>query len=46
MAPAVQRAHDRTVEHLGPGERSVFMLQLIKLVEANNDVAAVPFRLR
>jgi DNA-binding MarR family transcriptional regulator len=46
MAPAVQRAHDRTVEHLGPAERDAFLLQLIRLVECNNHVAAVPLRLR
>jgi DNA-binding MarR family transcriptional regulator len=45
MAPAVQRAHERTVEHLPPMERDFFMLQLIRLVEANNDNSIVPFRL-
>lgn len=45
MAPAVQRAHERTVEHLPPTERDFFMLQLIRLVEANNDNSIVPFRL-
>ncbi len=45
MASAVQRAHDRTIEHLSPAERDVFMLQLIRLVEANNPDSAVPFRL-
>jgi MarR family transcriptional regulator, lower aerobic nicotinate degradation pathway regulator len=45
MAPAVQRAHDRTVEHLSPGERDLFMLQMIRLVEANNENSVVPFRL-
>lgn len=45
MASAVQRAHDRTIEHLSPVERDVFMLQLIRLVEANNPDSAVPFRL-
>jgi MarR family transcriptional regulator, lower aerobic nicotinate degradation pathway regulator len=46
MAPAVQRAHDRTVEHLGPAERDAFLLQLIRLVECNNHIAVVPLRLR
>jgi MarR family transcriptional regulator, lower aerobic nicotinate degradation pathway regulator len=46
MAPAVQRAHDRTVEYLGPAERNVFLLQLIRLVECHNDIAVVPLRLR
>lgn len=45
MAPAVQRAHDRTIGHLPPGERDLFMLQLIRLVEANNENSVVPFRL-
>ncbi|HEY3599147.1 MAG TPA: MarR family winged helix-turn-helix transcriptional regulator [Paraburkholderia sp.] len=45
MASAVQRAHDRTIEHLPPAERDLFMLQLIRLVEANNDTSVVPFRL-
>jgi DNA-binding MarR family transcriptional regulator len=46
MRPAVERAHDRTVEHLDPSERDLFLAQLIRLVELNNDVAAVPLRLR
>jgi len=46
MAPAVRRAHDRTVEHLEASERDVFLLQLIRLVESNNDIAVVPLRLR
>ncbi|MET0187012.1 MAG: MarR family transcriptional regulator [Achromobacter sp.] len=45
MAPAVQRAHDRTLEALAPDGRDALMLQLIRLVEANNDAGAVPFRL-
>ena len=44
MAPAVQRAHDRTIEHLQGPERDRFLLQLVKLVEANGDVGSVPFR--
>lgn len=45
MAPAVQRAHDRTIEHLSPVERDFFMFQMIRLVEANNADSLVPFRL-
>jgi DNA-binding MarR family transcriptional regulator len=45
MAPAVQRAHDRTIDHLSPAERDFFMLQMIRLVEANNAENLVPFRL-
>jgi MarR family transcriptional regulator, lower aerobic nicotinate degradation pathway regulator len=45
MAPAVQRAHDRTIDHLSPAERDFFMLQMIRLVEANNTESLVPFRL-
>ncbi len=45
MAPAVQRAHARTIEHLSPEERGFFMLQMIRLVEANNAQTVVPLRL-
>jgi DNA-binding MarR family transcriptional regulator len=45
MAPAVQRAHDRTIDYLPESERERFLLQLVRLVEANNDVGSVPFRL-
>lgn len=45
MAPAVQRAHDRTVEHLAPEERDAFLLQMVRLVELNNDISNVPLRL-
>ncbi|SDV48854.1 DNA-binding transcriptional regulator, MarR family [Chitinasiproducens palmae] len=45
MASAVQRAHDRTIEHLSPDERDVFMLHLIRLVEANHADNLVPLRL-
>jgi DNA-binding MarR family transcriptional regulator len=45
MAPAVQRAHERTIDRLPAGERDAFLLALIALVEANNDVGNVPFRL-
>jgi hypothetical protein len=46
MAPAVRRAHDRTVDQLDPKDRRQFLLQLIKLVESNNQIAVVPLRLR
>jgi len=46
MDAAVQRAHDRTLEVLPESQRDVFMLQLIRLVEANNDQSMVPLRMR
>lgn len=46
MDGAVQRAHDRTLEVLPEGERALFMLQLIRLVEANNDRSMAPLKLR
>ena len=46
MARAVQRAHDRTIERLSKPDRDMFLLRLIELVEANNDVGSVPLRLR
>ena len=46
MAGAVQRAHDRTIDQLGKPERDWFLLQLIRLVEANNEIGTVPLRLR
>jgi len=45
MARAVQRAHDRTIGRLEKSEKELFLLQLIKLVEANNEIGSVPFRL-
>lgn len=45
MAPAVQRAHDRTIQFLPGTDREHLMTQLIQLVEANNEVGAAPFRL-
>ena len=45
MAPAVERAHQRTIDYLSPDERDFFMLQMIRLVEANNAESVVPFRL-
>lgn len=46
MQAAVERAHARTIEALPEAERDLFMLQLIRLVEANNDRSVVPLRLR
>jgi DNA-binding MarR family transcriptional regulator len=46
MAVAVQRAHDRTIDHLRPPDREWFLLQLIRLVEANKESGRVPLRLR
>jgi MarR family transcriptional regulator, lower aerobic nicotinate degradation pathway regulator len=45
MAHAVQRAHDRTIDQLEKSKRALFLLQLITLVEANNEIGSVPFRL-
>jgi DNA-binding MarR family transcriptional regulator len=45
MSAAAQRAHERTIERLPAAERDTFILQLITLVEANNDIGSVPFRL-
>lgn len=46
MEAAAQRAHDRTIEHLPAAERQLFMLQLIRLVEANDHKSLAPLRLR
>jgi len=46
MAAAVQRAHERTIDQLAPPERDSFLLQLIRLVEANQEIGSVPLRLR
>jgi DNA-binding MarR family transcriptional regulator len=45
MAAKVRRAHDRTIDQLAGPERDLFLLQLIELVEANNHVGSVRFRL-
>jgi DNA-binding MarR family transcriptional regulator len=45
LTDAVQRSHDRTIEHLPEAEREVFMMQLIKLIDANNDRIRVPMNL-
>jgi len=41
----VQRAHERTIEMIPEDQRELFVLQLIRLVEANNDVGSAPFKL-
>lgn len=46
MNDAVQRAHDRTLDVLPVQERDLFMLQLIRLVEANYEVKSAPLRLQ
>jgi len=45
MAGRVRRAHGPTIDQLTGPERDLFLLQLIELVEANNEVGSVPFRL-
>jgi len=42
MLDAVQRAHDRTVEALTPGERTLLTEMLLKLIEDKNDKISVP----
>ncbi len=46
IAESAQRAHDRTIEGLPEAERELFLLQLIRLVEANNALDMAPLRLR
>ena len=46
MEPAARRAHDRTIEAIPPAERDAFMVQLVRLVEANNEFGNVPLKLR
>jgi MarR family transcriptional regulator, lower aerobic nicotinate degradation pathway regulator len=45
MHPCAQRAHDRTIAQLPASERAKFMLQMARLVEANNAQSAAPLRL-
>ncbi|SEG80930.1 MarR family winged helix-turn-helix transcriptional regulator [Marinobacterium lutimaris] len=45
MSERVQQAHDRTVEALPEEERNLFLLQMIRLVEANNHLGNAPFKL-
>jgi MarR family transcriptional regulator, lower aerobic nicotinate degradation pathway regulator len=46
MQPAVNRAHDRTLEDLPKAQRDQFLFYLIRLVERSNDRGNVPLRLR
>lgn len=46
LAPAAQRAHDRTIGALPKAERDVFVRSLARLVEANNDLGRAKLRLR
>ncbi len=46
LAPAAQRAHDRTVAALPRAEREVFLRSLARLVEANNALGRAKLRLR
>jgi|SRR5579862_78848 len=46
MRPAVQRAHDRTLDDLPKSQRDLFLLYLIRLVERSNGRGSVPLRLR
>lgn len=46
MHDSAQRAHDRTVAHLPAPERAKFMLQMTRLVQANNAQSAAPLRLK
>lgn len=34
MRPAVQRAHDRTIENLSPEERKLFILLMVRVVDS------------
>ena len=44
MAPAVRRAHSRTIDKLDSSGQERFLLALVELVEANSEVGNVPFR--
>jgi len=46
MAAPAQRAHDRTIATLDEEERNLFMLGMIRLVEANNQHSLAPMRLK
>lgn len=46
MEGAARRAHDRTIDQLPEAQRQLFMLQLIRLVEAHNEDSVVPLRIR
>jgi DNA-binding MarR family transcriptional regulator len=46
MRPAVQRAHDRTIEHLSEEERTLFILLMARLVVAEASDRVPPFKVR
>jgi DNA-binding MarR family transcriptional regulator len=46
LAPAAQRAHDRTIAALPKAERDAFLRSLTRLVEANNALGRAKLRLR
>lgn len=46
MGGAVERAHERTIDQLDVPDREWFLLQLVRLVEANQEIGSVPLRLR
>ena len=46
MAAAVARAHRRTIEQIDPGERELFLMHLVRLVEATAEIGSAPLRLR
>lgn len=46
MRPAVQRAHDRTIEHLSEQERTVFILLMARLVAAEITDRVPPLKVR
>ena len=46
MQDAVERAHARTIEHLTPAERDLFMLMMIRIVEASDVPGVAPLRNR
>jgi DNA-binding MarR family transcriptional regulator len=45
MQASARRAHERTVEALPPAERTIFMMLLSRLVDAQNDFGRAPLRL-
>jgi DNA-binding MarR family transcriptional regulator len=46
LAPAAQRAHDRTLDALPRAERDAFVRSLVRLVEVNNELGRAKLRLR
>jgi len=46
IEPAARRAHDRTIEAIAPEERNHLLMQLVRLVEANNEFGNAPMRIR